>query len=60
MILGDSLQSARSRRREGLARTVQCIYFDPPTAIKSLHFQWSTTSRDVKTATATTSAANRQ
>jgi adenine-specific DNA-methyltransferase len=50
MILGDSLQVMASlAEREGLRGKVQCIYFDPPYGIKvKSHFQWSTTSRDVK------------
>jgi len=50
MILGDSLQVMASlAEREGLRGKVQCIYFDPPYGIKfNSHFQWSTTSKDVK------------
>ena len=50
MILGDSLQVMASlAEREGLRGKVQCIYFDPPYGIKfNSNFQWSTTSRDIK------------
>ncbi len=60
MILGDSLQVMTSlAEREGLRRRVQCIYFDPPYGIKfNSNFQWSTTSREVKTEMRITSLAN--
>jgi len=50
MILGDSPQVMASlAEREGLRGKVQCIYIDQPYGIKfNSHFQWSTTSRDVK------------
>jgi len=49
-ILGDSLQvMAILAEREGLRGKVQCIYFDPPYAIKfNSNWQVSTQSRDVK------------
>ena len=61
MILGDSLQVMASlAEREGLRGKVQCIYLDPPYGIKfNSNFQWSTTSRDVKTARPTTSHESR-
>ena len=61
MILGDSLQVMASlAEREGLRGKVQCIYIDPPYGIKfNSNFQWSTTSRDVRTATPLTSPASR-
>jgi adenine-specific DNA-methyltransferase len=54
MILGDSLQVMASlAEREGLRGKVQCIYFDPPYGIKfNSNFQWSTTSRESRTASA--------
>ena len=50
MIPGDSLQVMASlAEREGMRGKVQCIYIDPPYGIKfNSHFQWSTTSRDVR------------
>ena len=61
MVLGDSLQVMASlAEREGLQGKVQCIYIDPPYGIRfNSNFQWSTTSRDVATATASTSLVSR-
>ena len=61
MILGDSLQVMASlAEREGLRGQVQCIYIDPPYGIKfNSNFQWSTTSREVRTGRRTTSPGSR-
>ena len=60
MILGDSLQVMASlAEREGLRGQVQCIYIDPPYGIKfNSNFQWSTTTRTVKTEKPSTSPEN--
>ena len=61
MILGDSLQGdGAPGRARGSAGKVQCIYIDPPYGIEfNSNFQWSTTSREVKDGTLTTSRASR-
>ena len=60
MILGDSLQVMASLAgKEGYQGKVQCIYMDPPYGIRfNSNFQWSTTSRTLKTVTPPISPGN--